>query len=133
MTTFEQFQESFFGIFTQRQFRNVDFLEYLERPSPRRGGDEASIVDNTIVGPLLSLLGFGPGDQTYNQNNKNGRPDFAPQDSGYGVCFIVENKSTALELTTGLTRFRQSSFPIVRLYSLQWFTRGMADKRQGGS
>jgi len=99
MPTFDNFQQDFFALFTQRQFRNVDFLTYLQRPAPRRSGDEASIVDNAIVGPLLGLLGFGPGEQVYNQNNKNGRPDFAPATGDFGVCFVVEDKSTGLELT----------------------------------
>jgi type I restriction-modification system DNA methylase subunit len=99
MTTFDAFQRSFFDLFFQKQFRNNDFLTYLQRPAPRRAGDEASIVDNTIIGPLLALLGFSHGEQVYNQGNKFGRPDFAPITGDYGVCFVVEDKSTGLELT----------------------------------
>lgn len=103
MPTFDDFLDSFFGIFTQTQFRNGDFLTYLQRPNPRRAGDEASIVDNTIVGPLLALLGYAPGEQVYNRNNKNGRPDFAPTVGEFGVCFVVEDKSTGLDLTLDLS------------------------------
>jgi type I restriction enzyme M protein len=103
MPSFEDFLSSFFSHFTQKQFRGNDFLSYLQRPNPRRAGDEASIVDNTIVGPLLSLLGFAPGEQVYNQNNKNGRPDFAPTVGEFGVCFVVEDKSTGLDLTLDLS------------------------------
>ena len=43
-------------------------------------------------------LSFAPGEQIYNQNNKNGRPDFAPTAGDYGVCFVVEDKATGFEL-----------------------------------
>ncbi len=99
MSTFDQFLAGFFELFTKPQFRSVDFRQYLQRPAPGRAGDEASVVDNAIVGPLLSLLGFASGEQVYNQNNKNGRPDFAPRVPEVGDCFIVEDKSTGLELT----------------------------------
>ncbi len=99
MPTFEVFLSGFFAIFTHHQFRGSDFLTYLQRPAPRRAGDEASIVDNTVISPLLDLLGFAPGEQVYNQNNKNGRPDFVPTTDEYGDCFVVEDKSTALDLT----------------------------------
>jgi type I restriction enzyme M protein len=99
MPTFEDFQTHFFAIFTQPHFRGSDFLRYLERPAPRRGGDEASIVDLAIVSPLLNLLGFTAGEQVYNRNKKQGRPDFAPEETDYNVCFVVEDKSTALDLT----------------------------------
>lgn len=97
MPNFNDFVIAFFGIFTHKQFRSDDFLTYLQKP--RRTGDEASVVDNTLISPLLGLLGFSQGEQVYNQNNKNGRPDFAPTLTDAGVCFVVENKSTALELT----------------------------------
>ena len=35
----------------------------------------------------------------YNQSRKQGRPDFAPRVPDYGDCFVVEDKSTGLELT----------------------------------
>lgn len=103
MPNFDEFLASFFALYTRSQFRGLDFLHYLQKPAPRRGGDEASIVDTAIVDPLLSLLGFAPGEQVYNQNNRNGRPDFAPTTGDYGVCFVAEDKSTALELTLDAT------------------------------
>lgn len=98
MPTFEDFATGFFALFQQPQFRGKPFLDYLNRPAPRRGGDEASIVDSAIVSPLLGLLGFAPGEQVYNQGNKFGRPDFAPTTDEYGVCFLIEDKSTGLDL-----------------------------------
>ncbi len=103
MQTFDDFLVGFFNLFTTKQFKGSDLLRYLERPAPRRAGDEAAIVDNAIVSPLLNLLGFAPGEQVYNQNNKNGRPDFAPEDADYGICFVVEDKSTGLDLTVDVT------------------------------
>ncbi len=103
MPIFDDFQQAFFALFTQRQFRGVDFSAYVQRPAPRRSGDEASIVDNSIVSPMLALLGFAPGEQLYNQNNRNGRPDFAPTIDDYGICFVVEDKSTGLELELDLS------------------------------
>ena len=102
-TAFDNFLIGFFAIFTNVQFRGTDFLRYLERPAARRGGDEASIVDAAIVIPLLGLLGWGPGQQTYNQGKKFGRPDFAPNTPEFGDCFVVEDKSTGLELTLDVT------------------------------
>ena len=99
ITPFDDFLTGFFALFTNPQFRGADFLRYLERPAARRGGDEASIVDAAIVIPLLGLLGWGPGQQTYNQGKKFGRPDFAPTTPEFGDCFVVEDKSTGLELT----------------------------------
>src|SRR5258708_25300505 len=99
MPTFDDFVTGLFDLFTKPHFRHNDLLRYLDRPAPRRAGDEASIVDNAIVSPLLNLLGFAPGEQVYNQNNKNGRPDFAPEVGDYGVCFVVEDESTGLDLT----------------------------------
>lgn len=103
MQTFDEFLSSFFTLFTQPQFRGQDFPTYLQKPAPRRAGDEASIVDNSIVGPLLALLGYSAGEQVYNQGKKFGRPDFAPETPEYGVCFVVENKSTGLELELDLS------------------------------
>jgi type I restriction-modification system DNA methylase subunit len=60
-------------------------------------------VDTAIVGSLLTLLGFAPGEQVYNQQRPNGHPDFAPMDTVYGTCFIVEDKSTSLQLDFDLT------------------------------
>jgi hypothetical protein len=101
--TFDEFVSAFFGIFTQRSFRGVDFLSYLNRPDARRGGDEAAIVDTAIVSPLLGLLGFEAGERVYNQQHLGDRPDFAPSDSVYRTCFIVEDKSTSLALTFDLS------------------------------
>jgi type I restriction enzyme M protein len=99
--TVEEFITSFFGLFS-RGFRGGDFLTYLNRPASQRSNDEAPIVDTVIVGPLLGLLGFDEGDRTYNQQRKEGRPDFAPTDSVYGICFVVEDKNTSLDLTLDL-------------------------------
>ncbi len=103
MTTFDAFLPAFFSVFTQPQFRGNDFAAYLQKPAPRRTGDEASIVDNAIVGPLLGLLGYAHGEQVYNQGKKFGRPDFAPETDDYGVCFVVESKSTGLALNLDTT------------------------------
>lgn len=119
MSTFEAFLSGFFAVFTQAQFKGGDFLHYLQRPAPRRSGDEASVVDNTIVSPLLSLLGYAPGEQVYNQNNKNGRPDFAPYMPDYGPCFVVEDKSTGLELTL------DANDPESHLAQLSGYLRGL--------
>lgn len=98
MQTFDDFLPSFFTLFTQPQFRGQDFATYLQKLPTRRTNDEASVVDNAIVSPLLALLGYSPGEQMYNQGKRFGRPDFAPETPDYGVCFVVENKSTGLEL-----------------------------------
>lgn len=97
-TNFDDFVTDFFGIFTQRSFRKADFLTYLNRSTSQRSGDEASVVDNAVVSPLLEILGFTPGEQTYNRQDKSNRPDFAPEDAVYGTCFIVEDKNTATDL-----------------------------------
>lgn len=101
--TFEDFRNAFFAIFTQKTFRRVDYLAYLEQPEKSRANDEASIVDTAIVSPLLGILGFAPAERVYNQQRQNGRPDFAPTDAAYGTCFMVEDKNTTLELTLDLT------------------------------
>ena len=97
--TVEDFLAGFFKIFASKTFRGGDYLEYLNRPNEQRSGDEASIVDRAIIGPLLDLLGFAPAEQVYNQQHLNGRPDFAPTDALYSTCFMVEDKSTSRELT----------------------------------
>ena len=99
-TPFDSFLNSFFDLFIRRTFRGADYLTYLNRaPSGRRSrGNEASVVDTAIVGPLLGLLGFAPAERVYNQNQEDGRPDFAPGDETYGTCFVVEDKQTDLEL-----------------------------------
>lgn len=99
---FNDFLAGFMKIFTSRTFRGSDYLGYLNKPIERRTGDEASIVDTAIVGPLLDLLGFAPGERVYNQQRQNGRPDFAPANTLYGTCFMVEDKSTALQLSFDL-------------------------------
>jgi hypothetical protein len=101
-TTFGDFLTDFFGLFSQKTFRRADYLTYLSQPDKSRSGDEASIVDTAIVSPLLGLLGFEPAERVYNQQRQNGRPDFAPTDSVYGTCFVVEDKSTSLPLTFDL-------------------------------
>ncbi|MHC5599912.1 MAG: N-6 DNA methylase [Nostoc sp.] len=101
-TNLDDFVTAFFGIFTQRSFRKADFLTYLNRSTSQRSGDEASVVDNAIVSPLLKILGFADGQQAYNRQDKSNRPDFAPEDAVYGTCFIVEDKNTATDLTFDL-------------------------------
>ena len=98
-TTFEDFLGGFFALFTQRTFRGGDYLSYLRRTEERRSGDEAAIVDTAVVGPLLGVLGFAPGERVYNLQRESSRPDFAPQDEAYGTCFIVEDKNTTHLLT----------------------------------
>jgi type I restriction enzyme M protein len=98
---FSDFLPKFFELFVGKSFRGGNYLTYLRRPV--RSGDEASIVDTAIVGPLLGLLGFEPAERVYNQQRQNGRPDFAPTSSLYGTCFVVEDKSTSLDLTFDLS------------------------------
>src|SRR5260370_41884433 len=97
---FADFLTKFFGLFVGKSFRGGDYLAYLKRPT--RSNDEASIVDTAIVGPLLGLLGFEPAERVYNQQRSFERPDFAPTDSVYGTCFVVEDKNTSLTLTFDL-------------------------------
>lgn len=101
-TTFNDFLTDFFKIFASKTFRGGNYLSYLKRSNEQRSGDEAPIVDTAIVGPILGLLGFAPAERVYNQQRQNGRPDFAPADALYGTCFIVEDKSTSLQLTLDL-------------------------------
>jgi len=101
-TTFNDFLTDFFKIFADKTFRGGNYLSYLKRSNEQRSGDEASIVDTAIVGPILGFLGFAPAERVYNQQRQNGRPDFAPADALYGTCFIVEDKSTSLQLTLDL-------------------------------
>jgi len=117
--TFDEFVPAFFGIFNQRSFGSVDFLSYLNRPDARRSGDEAPIVDIAVVSPLLGLLGFEAGERVYNQQHLGNRPDFAPSDTVYGTCFIVEDKSTSLSLTFDL------SDPNSHLSQLRGYMRGV--------
>jgi type I restriction-modification system DNA methylase subunit len=93
------FLAGFQHIFTRTGFRGVDFRTHLARPANQRSGDEASIVDRAIVGPLLELLGFAPGDQNYNVQRRGDRPDYAPSVAVYGTCFVVESKNTTTTLT----------------------------------
>lgn len=101
---YEQFKHAFFDLFTEARFRDGrDFLSYLNIPVANRSGDEASVVDSVIVAPLLGLLGFTETERVYNaQKSSHHRPDFAPHDDIYGDCFVVENKSTTIPLTTNL-------------------------------
>jgi len=103
VTTFADFLPAFFSLFSQKTFRRLNYLTYLNLPDKTRGGDEASIVDTALVGPLLGLLGFEPGERVYNQQRSNERPDFAPADPVFGTCFVVEDKNTAHTLTFDLT------------------------------
>lgn len=97
--TASNFLAGFQHIFTRTGFRGVDFRTHLARPVNQRSGDEASIVDRAIVGPLLELLGFAPGDQNYNVQRRGDRPDYAPSAEVYGTCFVVESKNTTTTLT----------------------------------
>ncbi|MBD2503316.1 N-6 DNA methylase [Anabaena azotica] len=128
-TNFDDFLTAFFGIFTQNSFRKADFLAYLHRSSSQRSGDEASVVDNAIVSPLLGILGFPRGEQAYNRQDKSNRPDFAPEDAVYGTCFIVENKNTAIDLTFDINNPDSHLSQLTRYTSaaavrLGWLTNG---------
>ena len=102
-TDFDLFQPAFFQIFEQPQFDGHHFLAYLDKDKSDRSGDEASIVDNVIAGPLLGALGYSSGQQTYNAVKADlSRPDFEPKTPESGVCFVVEDKSTSLDLTLDL-------------------------------
>jgi hypothetical protein len=101
--TFVEFLPAFFCIFTQKSFKGGDFLSYLERPASQRSGDEASVVDTAIVGPLLDLLGFAAGERAYNEQHQADRPDFLPRLAGFGDCFVVEDKNTTLTLTLDMS------------------------------
>lgn len=101
-TEFADFQTAFFQIYEQPQFDGQTFLGYLQKSD--RSGDEASLVDNVLSGPLLKLLGFSQGEQTYNAVKSDlSRPDFAPETKETGAAFMVEDKSTSLELTLDLS------------------------------
>ncbi len=129
MQTFDAFLTDFFAIYTTPHFKGSDFLTYLQAPMARGKGDEAPVVDNTIVGPLLNLLGFTAGEQTYNDGKAFGRPDFAPTVPDYGVCFVVEDKKTTEDLSLDLanpeSHFAQLS-GYVRALGLRagWLTNG---------
>lgn len=98
-TSFPDFAAAFFALYEQAQFDGQAFLDYLARNHSERSGDEASMVDNVLSGPLLSLLGFSSGEQTYNAGKADlSRPDFAPKVPNVGDCFVVEDKATGLEL-----------------------------------
>ena len=96
---FDEFQAAFFTLFETPQFGGKTFLDYLTRDKSERSGDEASIVDNVLSGPLLSLLGFADGEQRYNAVKTDlSRPDFAPRVPDAGDCFVIEDKATPLLL-----------------------------------
>ena len=102
-TDFDAFQAAFFHIYEQPQFDGQTFLAYLDKDKSDRSGDEASVVDNVVSGPLLTALGFSSGQQTYNAVKSDlSRPDFEPKTMETGVCFVVEDKSTSLDLTLDL-------------------------------
>jgi type I restriction enzyme M protein len=117
--TFEEFLAAFFDIFARKSFQKANFIDYLARPDRRRSGDEASIVDTVIVSPLLGLLGFSEGDRVYNHQRLGERPDFAPSDPLYGTCFVIEDKSTSLDLTLDLID------PESHLSQLRGYARGI--------
>ena len=54
---FATFLTQFFELFVGKSFRSSDYLEYLTRTDSQRSGDEASVVDTAIVGPLLVCWG----------------------------------------------------------------------------
>ncbi len=127
--SFDDFLAAFFALFSQKTFRRADYLTYLNLPAANRSGDEASIVDMAITGPLLGLLGFEPAERVYNQQRHEGRPDFAPVDAFYGTCFVVEDKSTSLALTFDLTNpdshlFQMASYVRSTAALLGWLTNG---------
>jgi type I restriction enzyme M protein len=127
--TFEEFLIAFFGIFTQKTFRRVDYLTYIGQSERNRANDEASIVDMAIVSPLLDLLGFAPAERVYNQQRQDERPDFAPAEPVYGTCFIVEDKNTSLELTLDLNEPRShlsqlTGYARSAAVRLGWLTNG---------
>jgi len=72
---------------------------YLTKPEDERSGDEADIVDFKITQSLIALLGYSSREVLYNRQKKNLRADFVVQIDEYPdrACFIVEDKSTALE------------------------------------
>src|SRR5438270_10119995 len=72
-------------------YRGSTYVSYLDRTDGRRQRDEAPVVDTTIVGPILGLLGFAPGERDYNRQKRHTRPDFAPNEATYGTCFMVED------------------------------------------
>ena len=39
----------------------------------------------------------------YNQQRSDERPDFAPTDAVYGICFVVEDKNTSLTLNCDIS------------------------------
>ena len=82
-----------------------------------------------IVSPLLGLLGFEPGERTYNEQHKAERPDFLPRLDGYGECFVVEDKNTALTLTLDMTDpeshlSQMAGYARARALRLGWLTNG---------
>lgn len=100
---FAEFLPAFFNLYEQNQFSGQTFLDYVAKHSSERSGDEASVVDNVLSGPLLTLLGFPSGEQVYNATKSDAsRPDFAPRVATVGDCFVVEDKSTSLDLTLDL-------------------------------
>ena len=126
---FATFCTQFFALFSGKSFRGGDYLSYLQRPDQLRSGDEASIVDMAIVSPLLGLLGFEPAEKVYNQQRQNGRPDFAPTDVLYGICFLIEDKSTSLSLSFDLNDSDSHLSQLVGYMrdlqvSLGWLTNG---------
>ncbi|MGH2479162.1 MAG: hypothetical protein ACRDHW_05865, partial [Ktedonobacteraceae bacterium] len=63
--SFVEFRKHFFDLFTGKSFRGGDYLNYLQRSTNSRGGDEASIVDMAVVSQLPGLLGFEPAERVY--------------------------------------------------------------------
>lgn len=127
--TFEDFLPRFFGLFTTKSFGGKDYLSYLSKPASQRSGDEASVVDTALIGPLLELLGFEPAEQVYNQQRQNNRPDFAPHDPLYGTCFVVEDKSTSLDLDLDISDSDSHLSQLLRYLQrmgipLGWLTNG---------
>lgn len=65
---FADFLNGLFELFSQKTFGRVDYLTYVQQ-GRNRSGDEASIVDTAIVGPILGLLGFRPAERVYKTRN----------------------------------------------------------------
>ncbi|MDB9303119.1 N-6 DNA methylase [Nodularia spumigena CS-591/12] len=100
VSTFEEFRDDFFRIFSNENFyAGKTYLEYIADP---QSNDEDNIVDTKIVLPILIALGFDSGDIAKNTtaNGKDSsRPDFEVKlASGNIRCFLVEDKNTAYNI-----------------------------------
>lgn len=94
--SFEGFRSGFASLYQTALPDGRTVRDYLSAGGAT--GDEAAVVDNILTGGLLELLGFERAAQVYNQQKSENRPDFAPRDPEVGLCFLVEDKATALSL-----------------------------------